>query len=228
MRKKSKALFFLAFILSAVLFLTQAQAGEEEEFPEWVPKEAIEAAKKGLSSFVDFSVQIGAMYINEKLKKEDLVGCTIKHPHEIVRVDGMNYIKGEKIQDTFSPLPTAKRSIGFGVYLGKKLIGLIRADKNKNNTWQATGMGYLGLNANDYLSELFAIYPPEKGFKIYKEFMGGIYFISKKGEIIKVMRHSPYQDKWISTDPIEFMVKAKKDMIEYLRLREERIKQHEH
>jgi len=188
----------------------------EEEFPEWVQKGAIERAKRSLNFFSYFHNEIGSMYAKDPNRiKIDSIGCILKNPFEAVRVDYVNYSKGDRISDHFSCKSDSGKYIGFGVYYGDEQIGHMEMILRDGEWMLGSSGGVDSITGN--LSELYDKYPPEEGYKIIRQTARAIFFIEKEDKVIQIIQYTGLSKGWVQFAPEQYMLKNKKEILFYKR-----------
>jgi hypothetical protein len=204
----------VTILVLSSFFFSAAYCGEE--FPEWVPKGAIEKAKRSLNFFSYFHNEIGSIYAKDPNRvKIDSIGCILKNPFEAVRVDYVNYSKGDRISDHFSCKSDSGKYIGFGVYYGDEQIGYMEIIL-RDGEWI---LGFSGGadSSTGILSELYDKYPPEKGYKIISQTSEAIFFIEKDNRVIQILEYTGSSKGWVQSVPEQYMLKNKKEILFYKR-----------
>lgn len=172
----------------------------EEEFPEWVPKEAIDYARYQIKLTAEFRNEIGSMYSDEPSKfRMDSTKCTLKFPVEVVQVDYLNYSKGCDIKELFFDDIVYFRApfeeyYAFSFYQGDSCLGHMNIFYCKGK-WMGDDSNELQLkkDGRDLLGEISNEYPWRDGYRIYyvlpyrRHIFYPEFYIEKNGEIIKII-----------------------------------------
>ena len=209
--KKAIIAGVVIFVLSS-FFSAASYCGEE--FPEWVPKGAVEKAKEILVA------NKKAADWRFSMKIEDLKRCELRHPCELVWIHYLDHEAGDNIREAFK----RDKYYGFGVYLDNKWLASVGVEF-KDDHWEYLNSAKVSKEFcnEDPLGEIYNKYPVSNKIKMYKPHFGGLhYFVEKDGEIIKVVISRPYKTT-LYLEPEHHMLEEK-ERIESNRETLERIK----
>lgn len=187
-------------LIIGFLFPSIAFTQNEEEFPDWLPKDAIERAKYLIKLTAEFRNEIGSMYSDEPNKfRMDSTRCTLKYPVEVVQVDYLNYSKGCDIKELFfDDIVYFRVRIDeyyvFSFYQGDSFLGHVNPMYYEGK-WGGDSADRLQLkkNGKDRLREISNEYPWRDGYRIYyilpyfQQTYSPEFYIEKNGEIIKII-----------------------------------------
>jgi len=200
-----------AILVLSSFFSAASYCGKE--FPDWVPREVIEKAEEILVNNKTDSGFFAGMTNAELARRE------LRYPFQLVRVDYENYSKGDSIQKHFKRLRSSGNKgygfgFGFGLYLDDVRIATMEVGI-ANGNWRLIGGDKRTSGYPDELPVIYEDYPPDKGYKIIRDFLGiYAFFVEKDNEIIQVITINP--PKGISySDPHQHMLTEKKGLIEH-------------
>jgi len=181
-----------------------------------LPAEALMVAKSRLNEFVDLLIKEGEE-VNVS-KEEFISGCRLNYLYKVVNVNWLSYRK-KGIMKLLCPPFGCKECLGIIVNYRGESIGSVEVAKNRNGEWTIFGYDIYDKVKRNSVDSLFAGYPNNKGYKIYKQRHGDVYFIanSKKKIIDIVSFASEEHEGLIHHEPSSFMLEMKKKLQEHMK-----------
>lgn len=196
--KTVKMIFTGVMLAAALVILAPGCKKPAAEFPEWVPKGAIEQGKKRIRFFAYFHNEIGSMYSRDSNRVEiDSARCVLKHPVEYVQIDYLNYTSGCNIKDfIFDKVNMGRAYVEsfyiFDIYQGDSCVGHMRVYR-MDGKWR--GLGNPGRSfltwkkGKNLLREISKMYPWRDGYKIYltRGVFHSAFLIEQDNQIVKIL-----------------------------------------
>lgn len=185
----------------------------QEQFPSWVPSEAVQAAKEGwlrqtqLKSDTRLSISYG-------ICREDLSRSRLQDPRKIVNIDYESYEPGSDILAMFSDTVGRYRNgFGFSVHIDGRCVGTVMVAM-QNHTWMIIEISGVGNSAVDVFSTIYSRYAPADDLVIYWK-RDGAFFISKECRIINAFYWDVATRSFKEIPPEEYIIMEKARTIEF-------------
>jgi len=209
----------LALVTSFLLILASVISWADE-FPDWVPEDAFEAAKKLWPQCLESFYKENSITDEFGLKdREEALQCTLKYPHKVIWVDYEDYEIGTNILELYSPDDESYgEAYRFGIYLNDNHVGYIDV-RYEHGSWGLAGICGRHVDHKDKLGPIYTKYPVSEGYKIYSK-PESQFFIVKNDTLIEVFEWSVKKFGYVGIDPIEYMLKVKQRLEEFKKLPE--------
>lgn len=181
-----------------------------DEYPEWIPKDAFEAASRLWMAFNmerdDESIK-GQYGLSGRY---DIALCELRYGYQIVTVDYDEYKEGNNVYDYFDKTLRGRcqYAYGFAVYYNDIHIGEIKVIF-VDGYWKLSGTrGFGVLNNNDWFGEMVSAYPSSLGYHLYKEDWG-VFFAVKGDSVVTAFTKYEKDKGLIGSDPAEYLLQEK-------------------
>lgn len=158
---------------------------EREQFPPWVPIEAVNAAQDHWLYTVNIK-KGDWLQSSFGLSYEDARRATLRYPRKIIDVNYKSFTEGDKIIDHFNDFNGKhKRAYGFAIYTDDRLIGSIDV-YFQDGTWLFRQINQRkGHEGSDIFSPIYERYSGADDVVIYQKF-DGAFFVTKADSILEV------------------------------------------
>jgi len=202
-------IFFLIFMLIIMSVLSMAYGNDEH--PEWIPRDAIEAANNYWMSFYDEND-------DELIKHQyglsglyDIAQCELRFGYQIIMINYDEYEAGKSVFGNFDKTcgGRCQYAYGFAIYFNNIHIGDIMV-RFKDGYWKLIGTRGFGiLKKSDWFEDMISSYPSSRGYHLYKEDMG-VFFVVKDDSVVTAVTGYPADKGLTESDPAEYLLEEKK------------------
>ena len=209
---KVKKMLLLSILIVNLLIVTgvfnvHGRGNNQKE----LSAEALMVAKSGLNVFVDLLTKEGE---EVNVSKEEFISdCRLNYSYRVVNVNWLSYRK-KGIMKLLCPPFGCKECLGIIVSYRDESIGSIEVAKNRNGEWTIFGYDIYDKVKRSSVDSLFAGYPDDKGYKIYKQRHGDVYFVANSRNKIIDIVSIPSDDygRMVHHEPLSFMLEMKKKL----------------
>ncbi|MCX5754163.1 MAG: hypothetical protein NTW97_11080 [Candidatus Krumholzibacteria bacterium] len=197
-------------LIASIFAISASPAWAEEQFPSWVPPEAVRAAREVWFNSTNHESSDRLFIKHGISSSSDLARSALMHPRKLVDIDYESYQPGSDIFAMFSP---HKNGFGFSVYIDDRYVGTVEVAL-KNQQWIMMGVGGPGLNARDFYGGIYSQYPPSMDLIIYQK-VDGAFFIIEGNEVIDSFYWDVETRTFKEMDPAQYITNERARIIEY-------------
>ena len=197
-------------ILLVIILSVLSMSYSNDEYSEWIPKDALDAANKYWISFHDEADDESIRHQFGLSGRYDISQCELRYGFQVITINYEEYEVGKKVFDYFDKTcgGRCQYAYGFGVYFNNMHIGEIEV-AFIDDYWQIIGTrGFGSLKKRDFIEEIFSSYPSSLGYHVYKENMG-IFFEVKYDSVLTAFTGDAVDKEYNETDPNEYLLKNK-------------------
>lgn len=199
---------------SIILVCFYGEAYCQKDFPDWVPKEAVEAALSHWAYKIKIFEPEWLEHQYGFRDKEEASSIELRYPFRIVKVDHENYKEGDDILSHFNMSEGYyNNAFGFAVFYKGSRIGITKVCFI-NDRWEYFGGSSCGGECDDVLKPIYSKYLLSEGYKIFRNYNESFYVI-KDNTVLEAFEYSRRKRTFVGLNPVEHMLKEKKRIEEW-------------
>ncbi|MDD4857439.1 MAG: hypothetical protein PHD74_04945 [Candidatus Krumholzibacteria bacterium] len=205
-------------ILSVVVFLFAAFSCSpvlgQEQFPSWVPPEAVQAAKERWLHMMGLKTD-ARLFEQYGIWPEDLPRSQLKDPRKIIGIDYESYQPDSS--DIFTMLNDRNgkyaNAFGFSVFIDEKCVGTIVVSL-RDQQWVQREITGANKDVEDVYARIYSSYPPSDDLIIY-ETMDAAFFVVMDDKVIDTFHWNVETMAFEEMNPAQYMMKEKARILEF-------------